>query len=182
MRSLAIVITIVQSLFLSLSSVFCFWPTSGNLPMLKICFPQYLSITIQVTIVVNFDLPVDVTGTADCETYLHRYDVLVENLTCMTTFILAGLEGPEGSVSTGWLSTWWMDPSLWGFSSRLRDTSGRILSSWMRRYCFVKLYKPFWFDFFRTWTRSRNLPRTRSSRPARTSFCLNQWKLTVAKC
>merc|ERR1719427_632441 len=26
----------------------------------------------QVTIVVNFDLPVDVTGTADCETYLHR--------------------------------------------------------------------------------------------------------------
>ena len=28
----------------------------------------------QVTIVVNFDLPVDVTGVADCETYLHRYD------------------------------------------------------------------------------------------------------------
>jgi len=26
----------------------------------------------QVTIVVNFDLPIDVTGTADCETYLHR--------------------------------------------------------------------------------------------------------------
>ena len=26
----------------------------------------------QVTIVVNFDLPVDVTGKADCETYLHR--------------------------------------------------------------------------------------------------------------
>ena len=28
----------------------------------------------KVTIVVNFDLPVDVTGTADCETYLHRCD------------------------------------------------------------------------------------------------------------
>jgi ATP-dependent RNA helicase DDX19/DBP5 len=26
----------------------------------------------QVTIVVNFDLPVDVTRNADCETYLHR--------------------------------------------------------------------------------------------------------------
>ena len=26
----------------------------------------------QVTIVVNFDLPVDVSGKADCETYLHR--------------------------------------------------------------------------------------------------------------
>lgn len=26
----------------------------------------------QVTIVVNFDLPVDQTGGADCETYLHR--------------------------------------------------------------------------------------------------------------
>merc|ERR1711890_206355 len=26
----------------------------------------------QVTIVVNFDLPVDVNGKADCETYLHR--------------------------------------------------------------------------------------------------------------
>lgn len=26
----------------------------------------------QVTIVVNYDLPVDVTGNADCETYLHR--------------------------------------------------------------------------------------------------------------
>merc|ERR1711972_266965 len=26
----------------------------------------------QVTIVVNFDLPVDVNGAADCETYLHR--------------------------------------------------------------------------------------------------------------
>lgn len=26
----------------------------------------------QVTIVVNFDLPVVVTGEADCETYLHR--------------------------------------------------------------------------------------------------------------
>lgn len=26
----------------------------------------------QVTIVVNFDLPVDLTGKADCETYLHR--------------------------------------------------------------------------------------------------------------
>ena len=45
MRSLAIVITIVQSLFLSLSSVFCFLPTSGNLPCAKICFPQYLGIT-----------------------------------------------------------------------------------------------------------------------------------------
>lgn len=27
----------------------------------------------QVTIVVNFDLPVDMNGQADCETYLHRY-------------------------------------------------------------------------------------------------------------
>ena len=26
----------------------------------------------QVTVVVNFDLPVDVNGQADCETYLHR--------------------------------------------------------------------------------------------------------------
>lgn len=26
----------------------------------------------QVTIVVNFDLPMDVNGEADCETYLHR--------------------------------------------------------------------------------------------------------------
>ena len=26
----------------------------------------------QVTIVVNFDLPMDVKGNADCETYLHR--------------------------------------------------------------------------------------------------------------
>lgn len=26
----------------------------------------------QVTIVVNFDLPVDMEGKADCETYLHR--------------------------------------------------------------------------------------------------------------
>lgn len=26
----------------------------------------------QVTIVVNFDLPVDMEGRADCETYLHR--------------------------------------------------------------------------------------------------------------
>lgn len=26
----------------------------------------------QVTIVVNFDLPMDVNGDADCETYLHR--------------------------------------------------------------------------------------------------------------
>lgn len=26
----------------------------------------------QVTIVVNFDLPVDTFGEADCETYLHR--------------------------------------------------------------------------------------------------------------
>ena len=29
----------------SLSSVFCFWPTSGNLPCVKICFPQYFGIT-----------------------------------------------------------------------------------------------------------------------------------------
>lgn len=26
----------------------------------------------QVTVVVNFDLPVDTNGQADCETYLHR--------------------------------------------------------------------------------------------------------------
>ena len=43
MRSLAIVITIVQSFFLSLS-VFCFWTTSGNLPCVKICFPKYFGI------------------------------------------------------------------------------------------------------------------------------------------
>ena len=38
MRSLAIVITIIQSFFLSLFlsfSVFCFWPTSGKLPCAK---------------------------------------------------------------------------------------------------------------------------------------------------
>jgi ATP-dependent RNA helicase DDX19/DBP5 len=34
----------------------------------------------QVTIVVNFDLPVDVTGTADCETYLHRLVECVDRL------------------------------------------------------------------------------------------------------
>ena len=46
MHSLAIVITIVQSLFLSyFFSVFCFWPTSENLPCAKICFPQYFGIT-----------------------------------------------------------------------------------------------------------------------------------------
>ena len=34
------------SLFLFLFiSVFCFWPTSGNLPCVKICFPQYFGIT-----------------------------------------------------------------------------------------------------------------------------------------
>ena len=32
------------SVFLSLY-VFCFWPTSGKLPRLKICFPQYFGIT-----------------------------------------------------------------------------------------------------------------------------------------
>ena len=31
------------SFFLSLS-IFCFWPTSGNLPCAKICFPQYFGI------------------------------------------------------------------------------------------------------------------------------------------
>ena len=45
MCSLAIIITIVQSFFLFLFSVFCFWPTSGNLPCAKICFPQYFGIT-----------------------------------------------------------------------------------------------------------------------------------------
>ena len=36
-----------HSVFFSLSlfSVFCFWPTSGNLPRLNICFPQYFGIT-----------------------------------------------------------------------------------------------------------------------------------------
>ena len=35
-----------HSVFLfSFLSVFCFWPTSGNLPCAKICFPQYFSIT-----------------------------------------------------------------------------------------------------------------------------------------
>ena len=34
------------SLFLSsFFSVFCFWPTSGNHPCAKICFPQYFGIT-----------------------------------------------------------------------------------------------------------------------------------------
>ena len=33
------------SFFLSLSFVFCFCPTSGNLPCVKICFPQYFGIT-----------------------------------------------------------------------------------------------------------------------------------------
>lgn len=33
----------------------------------------------QVTIVVNFDLPVDMNGQADCETYLHRY---MHKVTC----------------------------------------------------------------------------------------------------
>ena len=33
---------------------------------LNVTFP------IKVTIVVNYDLPVDVNGKADCETYLHR--------------------------------------------------------------------------------------------------------------
>ena len=33
------------SLFLSFFSVFCFWPTSGKLPCVKICFPQYFCIT-----------------------------------------------------------------------------------------------------------------------------------------
>ena len=42
MRSLDIVITNFRSLFFS---VFCFWPTSGNLPCAKICFPQYFGIT-----------------------------------------------------------------------------------------------------------------------------------------
>lgn len=33
----------------------------------------YLGIDVeQVTLVVNFDLPVDIYGKADCETYLHR--------------------------------------------------------------------------------------------------------------
>ena len=31
--------------FLFSFSVFCFWPTSGKLPRLKICFPQYFGIT-----------------------------------------------------------------------------------------------------------------------------------------
>ena len=29
----------------SIFSVFCFWPTSGNLPRVKICFHQYFGIT-----------------------------------------------------------------------------------------------------------------------------------------
>ena len=33
------------SLFLSSLYVFCFWHTSGKLPRLKTCFPQYFSIT-----------------------------------------------------------------------------------------------------------------------------------------
>ena len=43
---LAIVITIAQSLFFFLfPPVFCFLPTSGKLPRLRICFPQYFGIT-----------------------------------------------------------------------------------------------------------------------------------------
>ena len=46
MCSLAIVITIIHSFSLFFSpSVFCFWPTLGNLPSAKICFPQYFGIT-----------------------------------------------------------------------------------------------------------------------------------------
>ena len=49
MRSLAIVITIVQSLFLSfflsfLSSVFCFWPNRGIFRVWKFVSPQYFGI------------------------------------------------------------------------------------------------------------------------------------------
>ena len=33
------------SRFLSFFSVFCFWNTSGKLPCVKICFPQYFGIT-----------------------------------------------------------------------------------------------------------------------------------------
>ena len=36
------------------------------------CFKRNQLYNSKVTIVVNFDLPVDVTGKADCETYLHR--------------------------------------------------------------------------------------------------------------
>lgn len=35
----------------------------------------------QVTIVVNFDLPVDMNGQADCETYLHRYILFIPTQT-----------------------------------------------------------------------------------------------------
>ena len=33
------------SFFFFSLSVFCFWPTSGKLPCVKICFPQYFAIT-----------------------------------------------------------------------------------------------------------------------------------------
>ena len=34
-----------NSVSLSFLSVFCFWPTSGKLPRLKICFPHYFGLT-----------------------------------------------------------------------------------------------------------------------------------------
>ena len=85
----------------------------------------------QVTIVVNFDLPVDVTGTADCETYLHRLVVGVGRLWSDDGFI--GLGGQAGLASMAWPSTWWTGPRAWPCSRRLRGTLGRILSSWMLR-------------------------------------------------
>ena len=56
MRSLAIVITNFRSLSFFFS-VFCFWPTSGNLLCAKICFPRYFGITkkyIQIFFSGNF--------------------------------------------------------------------------------------------------------------------------------
>ena len=48
MRSWPLLLPSFSLLFLFFSlflSVFCFWPTSGNLPYVKICFPQYFGIT-----------------------------------------------------------------------------------------------------------------------------------------
>ena len=43
-----------------------------DIHLLDYFFKHFLNPTFQVTMVVNFDLPVDMNGRPDCETYLHR--------------------------------------------------------------------------------------------------------------
>ena len=65
----------------------------------------------QVTIVVNFDLPVDVNGKADCETYLHRI-----GRTGRFGKVWGSSDHPVLIIllpSTDWPSTWWTGPSPW---------------------------------------------------------------------